>query len=205
MTRAIVLGVMVLCAAVPASAQTKGRVSVGGSVTFVRPTDSDVKSLVGVGPLVRLNPKKGWGPAAGFSWFRADLENPSGASGEFATLTVRPLMGGVAYTIGEQPVLFSFSIVAGPSFNSLKLEDEFLNQLPAGAPRPTVDISTSFVVRPGVGLTWTVAPRVAILGFGGYSFNRPDITYRDSAGQEFHNRWKADALLFSVGAVYSLF
>ena len=119
MTRSIVLGVMVLCAAVPAAAQTKGRVSVGGSVTFVKPTDTDVKSLVGVGPLVRLNPKKGWGPAAGFSWFRADLENPSGASGPFATLTVRPLMGGIAYTIGEQPVLVSFSIVAGPSFNSL--------------------------------------------------------------------------------------
>jgi hypothetical protein len=196
---------MVLCAAVPAAAQTKGRVSVGGSVTFVQPTDTDVKSLVSVGPLVRLNPKKGWGPAAGFSWFRADLDNPSGASGEFATLTVRPLMGGIAYSVGEQPVLVSFSIVAGPSFNSLRLEDEFLNRLPAGAARPTVDINTSVVVRPGVGVTWTVAPRVAIIGFGGYSVNRPDITYRDSTGQEFHNRWKADALLFSVGAVYSLF
>ncbi len=205
MTRAIVLGVMALCAAVPAAAQTKGRVSVGGSVTFVKPTDTDVKSVVGVGPLVRLNPKKGWGPAAGFSWFRADLEDPSGASGAFATLTVRPLMGGIAYTVGEQPVLVSFSVVAGPSFNSIRLEDEFLSRLPAAAPRPTMDVNTSVVVRPGVGLTWTVAPRVAIIGFGGYSVNRPDITYRDSTGQEFHNRWKADALLFSVGAVYSLF
>jgi Outer membrane protein beta-barrel domain len=206
MTRAVVLGVMVLCTAVPAAAQTKGRVSVGGSVTFVQPTDSDVKSLVAVGPLVRLNPKKGWGPAAGFSWFRADLDNPSGASGDFATLTVRPLMGGIAYTIGEQPVLISFSIVAGPSFNSIKLDDDFVRALPPiGGTPPTVDIGTSFVVRPGVGLTWTVAPRVGILGFAGYSFNRPDVTYRDFTGQEFHNRWKADALLFSVGAVYSLF
>ncbi len=205
MTRAIALGVMVLCAAVPAAAQTKGRVSVGGSVTFVQPTDKDVQSLTAIGPLVRLNPRKGWGPAGGFSWFRADLDNPSGASGPFAKLTVRPLMGGVAYTIGEQPVLVSFSVVAGPSFNKLEFEDDFLNRVPAGATRPTVDINTSIVVRPGVGLTWTLAERVALVGFVGYSINRPDVTYRDSTGQEFHNRWKADALLFSVGAVYSLF
>jgi hypothetical protein len=46
---------------VPAAAQTKGRVSIGGSVTWVLPTDSEVGSLVGAGPLIRLNPKKGWG------------------------------------------------------------------------------------------------------------------------------------------------
>ena len=57
MTRVIVLGLMVLCAAMPASAQTKGRVSVGGTLTLTEPTDKDVKSVVTVGPLVRLNPK----------------------------------------------------------------------------------------------------------------------------------------------------
>lgn len=205
MTRVIVLGLMVLCAAMPASAQTKGRVSVGGTLTLTEPTDKDVKSVVTVGPLVRLNPKKGWGPAGGFSWFEADLDNPSGGSEPFATLRVRPIMGGVAYTVGAQPVLVSFSIVAGPSFNHVEFEGDFLNRLPAGAPRPSFDVNTSLVVRPGVGLTWTVAPRAAIVAFGGYSINRPDITYRDITGQEFHNQWKADALLFSVGAVFSLF
>jgi hypothetical protein len=46
---------------------------------------------------------------------------------------------------------------------------------------------------------------VAIVGFGGYVVNRPDIMYRDASGQEFRNRWKADAAVLSVGAVYSLF
>lgn len=205
MARAIVLAVMLSCAAIPVSAQTKGRVSAGGTLTFVQPTDQSIKSVVAVGPLVRLNPKKGWGLAGGFSWFQADVENPSGGSEPFATLRVRPITGGVAYTVGEQPLLLSFSIVAGPSFNRLDFKDAFLEGLPAGATRPSLDINTSIVVRPGVSLTWTVAPRAAILAFGGYSFNRPDITYRDTTGQEFHNRWKADALLFSVGAVYSLF
>jgi hypothetical protein len=184
------------------SAQSEGRVSVGGSVTFVRPTDSGLKSVVGVGPLVRLNPRRGWGPAGAFNWFRADIENPTGEGGDFARLRIRPLMAGVAYTIGNDAVLTSFSIVAGPSFNRGDFEDSFLAR--SGA-TPSIDVENSFAVRPGVNVTFTVAPRVAIVGFGGYLINRPDIVYRDPFGNEHRNRWKADAVVFSVGAVYSLF
>jgi outer membrane protein with beta-barrel domain len=197
--------VLVLWAAASPAAQTQGRVSVGASVTWVNLTDSEVQSLVGWGPLVRLNPKKGWGLAGGLSWFRANIDNPTGTSGDFIKLRVRPLMGGVAYTVGEQPVLVSFSIVAGPSFNNLEFDEDFLRSLPPGSIQPELDASTSFAVRPGVGLTWTVAPRVAVVGFGGYSINRPDLFYRSPSGQEFRNRWKADAILLSVGLVYSLF
>ena len=137
MKRAVAAALLSLLMAVPAVAQTKGRVSVGGTVTWVKPTDSEVGSLVGVGALVRLNPKKGWGVAGGLSWFRADVENPVGG-GDLAKLRVRPLMGGVSYTIGEQPVLVSFSVVAGPSFNSLDFDDDFLDRLPPG-PRPSLD------------------------------------------------------------------
>jgi len=203
MKRVVATVLLALLMAVPAVAQTKGRISVGGTVTWVKPTDSEVGSLVGIGGLVRLNPKKGWGVAGGLSWFRADVENPVGG-GDLAQLRVRPLMGGVSYTIGEQPLLISFSIVAGPSFNKLEFDDDFLNLLPPG-PRPSLEAKTSFAVRPGVGLTWTVAPRVAIVGFGGYSINRPDLVYRDINGVEYKNQWKADAVLLSVGAVYSLF
>jgi hypothetical protein len=204
MTRVIVLASVLLCAATSAFAQTKGRVSVGGSVTYAVPTDSEVKSLVLVGPLVRLNPKKGWGIAAGLSWLRAEVEDPGGSDETFAHLRVRPLMAGVSYTVGEQPLLTSFSIVAGPSFNKLTLDDDFTRRLPPGT-STDVDAETSFAVRGGVGLTWTVAPRVAIIGFGGYIINRPNLVYRDINGQEFRNRWKADSVLLSVGAVYSLF
>jgi hypothetical protein len=204
MTRALASAFLLICTATSAFAQTEGRVSVGGSVTFVKPTDSDLNSFFGGGPLVRLNPRKGWGVAGALNWFRADIDNPSGASGDFARLRVRPLMAGVAYTVGNQPVLVSFSIVAGPSFNKFTFRDDFLNSLP-GSTRPSSDINTSFAVRPGVGVTFTVAPRVAIVGFGGYMINRPDIVYRDVSGQEFRNRWKADAAVLSVGAVYSLF
>jgi hypothetical protein len=201
--RALRIATLLLSVAVPAAAQTEGRISVGGTVTYVETTDGEVGSLVGYGPLVRLNPRKGWGVAGGLSWFRADVDNPV-SGGPLARLRIRPLMGGVAYTIGEQPVLISFSVVAGPSFNDLDFDEDFLNTLPEG-PRPELDAKNSFAVRPGVGITWTVASRVAIVGFGGYMFNRPDVVYRDVSGQEYRNRWKADAIILSVGAVYSLF
>lgn len=183
-------------------AQTEGRVSIGGSVTFVQPTEDGLKSTVGVGPLVRLNPRRGWGPAGALNWFRADIENPSGEAGDFARLRIRPLMAGVAYSVGAGTVMTSLSIVAGPSFNRVDFEDSFLAR---ASGTPFIDVENSIAVRPGVNVTVTVAPRVAIVGFGGYLINRPDIVYRDTAGNEFTNRWKADAVVLSVGAVYSIF
>ena len=200
-----ILLVMTVCVSATAHAQTEGKISVGASVTQVITTDSEVGSFTGYGPLVRLNPRRGWGVAAALNWFRADIDDPGGFQGDFVRVRIRPLLGGVAYTIGPEKLLTSFSIVAGPSFNSARFRDQFLNALPPGPVTPDIDIETSFVVRPGVGLTWTVAPRVAIIGFGGYMFNRPGIVYRNSSGVEFRDEWKADAIVLSVGAVYSLF
>ncbi len=205
MKRIVLMLVAVMCVPALAAAQTEGRVSVGASVTQVIPTDDEVKSVLSVGPLVRLNPKRGWGPAGAFNWFRADVEDPSGASGDFARMRIRPLMAGVAYTIGRDRVLTSFSVVAGPSFNRIDFEDAFLTRVAGTGATPTIDIENSFAIRPGVNVTWTVAPRVAIVGFGGYMLNRPDVVYRDPSGTEFRDRWKADSAVVSVGAVYSLF
>jgi hypothetical protein len=196
----ILIAWSLVCLSSDAFAQTEGRVSVGGSVTVNSTTDSDVASATTAGPLVRLNPHKGWGPAGALNWFRADLRNPAGGDADFARLRTRPLMGGVSYTVGSDMVLTSFSIVAGPSFNKVEFEGSY-----AQGPGESLDTETSFAVRPGVGVTWTVAPRVAIIGFGGYLINRPGIVYRNAAGQELRDRWKTDAVVLSVGAVYSLF
>jgi hypothetical protein len=193
-----------LCLPAFAAAQTEGKVSVGGSVARIIPSDSDVDPVTGYGVLVRLNPKRGWGPAGAFNWFRADIDNPDGSSGDFARMRIRPLMAGIAYTIGPDKFLTSFSIVAGPSFNSIDFRDEFLDRFGSGA-RPTIDMDTSFAVRPGVNVTYSIAPRVGIVGFVGYLFNRPGIVYRDVNGTEFRDEWKADAAVISIGAVYSIF
>jgi hypothetical protein len=193
------VGLALACAAATASAQTKGRIGVGGSVTFNGTTDGRVGSVTTAGPLIRINPHKGWAPVGALNWFTADLENPSGGSGDFGRLRARPLMGGVRYSVETGAILTSFSIVAGPSFNKAEFEKSYQSS------GESIDADTSFAVRPGVGITWTVAPRVAIVGFGGFLINRPDVVYRNRAGQEFRDQWKADAVVLSVGAVYSVF
>ena len=205
MKKVVAIALLCMCVGVPAAAQTEGRVGIGASVTWMSPTDSDVGSLVGFGPLIRLNPKKGFGIAGALNWFRADVDNPSGAGGDFARLRVRPLMGGVAYTVGNQPVLVSFSAVTGPSFNDLDFHDDYIRALQPGPFTPDLDIDNSWAYRVGVNVTYSVAKRVGIVGFGGYVWNRPDVVYHDQFGTEFRNRWKADAIVFSIGAVYSIF
>jgi hypothetical protein len=186
-----------------ANAQTKGRVSVGASVTTVMPSDSDVETATSVGPLVRLNPRKGWGPAFALNWFRAHLKDPAGGDADFARLRIRPVMAGVGYSIGAgDRTLVNVSVVAGWSFNRVDFDDDFLE---TQAGDPTIDVENSFVLRPGISMTHTLASRVAITAFGGYMFNRPDMTYRNAAGQQFENRWRADSVVLSVGVVYSLF
>lgn len=196
----ILIASAIVCTASSVFAQTDGRFSVGASITLNRTTDADVASATTFGLLVRLNPHKGWGPAGALNWFRADLHDPAGGTGDFARLRVRPLMAGLSYTVGSDAVLTSFSIVGGPSFNKA----EFHRSYVAGSGE-SMSAENSIAVRPGVGVTWTVARRVAIIGFGGYLINRPDVVYRNRFGQEINDRWKADTVVLSVGAVYSLF
>jgi hypothetical protein len=196
----ILIATALVCSASSALAQTEGRVSVGASVTHNSTTDDDVDSATTVGPLIRLNPHKGWGPAGALNWFRADLLQPTGGAGDFARLRVRPLMAGVSYTVGSNRVLTSFSIVAGPSFNKAEFQGSY-----APVAGESIRADRSLAVRPGIGVTWTVGRRTAIVGFGGYLINRPDIVYRDRFGQDITDRWKADAIVLSIGAVYSLF
>jgi hypothetical protein len=195
----ILCAAMLACTASAASAQTEGRLGVGGSLTINATPDQDSGTAITIGPLVRLVPRPGWRVSGAFNWFRVGLDDPAGGSDEFARLRTRPLMAGISYTMGHQPVLTTFSIVAGPSFNKAEFDTAFVS---SGA---AIDANNSFAVRPGASVTWTVAPRVALVAFGGYIVNRPDVTYRDRTGSEFTGRWNADAVVVSVGAVYSIF
>ncbi|MGE0592421.1 MAG: outer membrane beta-barrel protein [Vicinamibacterales bacterium] len=199
MTRVLLAFVLVAAPAL-ASAQTEGRIGLGLSTTVNVTTDGEVGTGVGVGVLVRLNPRAGWGASGAFNWLDADMSNPAGTPGEFARLRIRPLMAGVSYNVVTGRLLTSFSVVGGPSFNSARFDERF-----PGSALAAIDVSNSVALRPGIGLTYSLRPRVALVGFGGYMLNRPDIRYRDSSGTEFRNQWRADAVVLSIGAVYSLF
>jgi len=196
----LLLALAIVAAPAVSFAQTEGRVGIGASTTVNATTDDGVGTGVGFGLLVRLNPRAGWGAAGAFNWLEADVSNPAGTPGEFARLRIRPLMGGVSYNVVTGRVLTSFSVVGGPSFNGVRFDGRFPRTAAA-----TIDASNSVAVRPGIGVTYTLRPRVALVGFGGYIINRPDIVYRDSAGTEFRRQWHADAVVLSIGAVYSIF
>ena len=191
-----------LATAAPASAQTEGKVSVGGSITFNSTTDDDVDNALTIGPLIRLNPRRGWRVATALNWFRADLKHPSGVDSPFARLQVRPLMAGIGYTFGPDRTLFNVSVVAGPSFNTADFDDDFSE---ANSSTASIEADTSVAVRPGFSLTQTLAPRVGLTAFAGYMINRPKVVYRNAANQSFEDRWRADAIVLSVGLVYSIF
>lgn len=200
------LGILFLlvCGA-PALAQ--GRLGIGASVTHVTPrSDELTRSPLRVGPLVRLQPGEGWGVAGAFNWFDTDVDGAfAGVAGEFGELRVKPLMGGVGYTIRSGRVRTTFSVVAGPAWNRLKVHERVRTAFAArGRDIDATLDATSFAVRPGVGVSIGVAPRVDLTGFGGYLFNRPGFTVPTPAG-DVRNEWTADALVLSVGAVFVLF
>jgi hypothetical protein len=152
-------------------AQTRGWLGVGASTTFVRPIDDDLGSALSVGPLIRLMPRDGWGVAGALNWFEADVTGLQGTDLELGRLRVRPVMAGVAYTFLRGRVATSLSIVAGYAFNRFELNDD-VARIAVEPYRFEVDDSLAW--RPGVSLSYAVADRVALVGFGGYLVTRPD-------------------------------
>ena len=197
---------IVCCCSTPAFAQRPGKVAVGVSATSVRPADSDLRPTLGVGITVSRVPKAGWGFSGALNWFESDLEGDfAGVNATIGKLRVRPLMGGVSYTIMSGNLATSFSVVGGPAFNRVLLRDEFLNRVTLVSDDAEASAGkVSVAVRPGVNLSYAVRPRVAITGFGGYLFNRPEFTFRTTTG-DIRNAWNADAFVVSGGVTFSLF
>ena len=141
--RIVLVTAVVLSSALAASAQTKGRIGVGGSVTLNNTTDSDVGTGWSFGPLVRINPRPGWRFASAFNWYNADLEKPGRWRRAFARFNIRPVMGGIGYTLGPPKTLVNFSVVMGPSFNRAYFRDGFPDA--AGS---SIEAKTSFRLPP---------------------------------------------------------
>jgi len=170
--------------------------SVGGSITFSAPPEGTVGTHVKIGPTIRVGSGGGLGPAIGFSWFNAELSSPS--SGPMGRLRVRPVMGGLAYTVRGERVAVTFSAVGGPAFNSLSGQGDTLG------PDFALDVTNSLAVRSGASLWVDVGSSTAVNVFTGYLITRPDLTVLED-GVMVTRRLRADAVLVSMGLVYRLF
>jgi hypothetical protein len=165
-----------------ALAQTEGRVSVGASISATAPRSSALTRSVGPRPLIRLNPKRGWAFAGGFNWFHSDLKDPATGT-RIGRVSIRPLMGGVGFTTGPATTLVTIAVVAGPSLNSI----EFIAE-DGPAQRDTLEVS--LVVRPGITVTHSLAPRVGLVAFGGYVWHGRGVRVGGVTAAAGHQSWR---------------
>ena len=203
---AFCLMVFLLCGGFSAGAQTTDRLAAGVAVTSVNPAAEDLRSATKVGIVIGRGRTPGWGITGALNWFDSDvLGGFAGVEGPVGTLRVRPLLGGISYTVLRGRVAASGSFVAGPAFNRLRLNDEVRDRLRPVAGELDEDLrSVTLALRPGVSLAFSLTPRVALTGFGGYLFNQPRFTLPTSAG-EVRNRWNANAVVLSTGVMVAVF
>jgi hypothetical protein len=184
-------------------AQTEGRIGVGVAVIRALPTDDGLETSYGVGLQLSRIPREGFGFVGAFNWFGAEVGGAfAGVGGNVARLNVRPLMGGVGYTFRRGRAALSLSAVTGPALTTLSVKEEFRDRVrvDGDSDKHIVSLAT----RIGAGATFAVRPRLALTGFAGYMFNRPEFTVQTDAG-EFTTPWKADSRVISIGVIYSLF
>lgn len=190
--------------ATPAAAQMEGTIAVGVGVGKVKTTASELESKFTVQPIVTRLPSEGWGFAFAFNWFSADVNGSVVGVGEdLGRVATRPLMLGVGYTMVRGRFSLSPSVVAGPSVNTLKIDDRWDGIFEIGGSGFEEQIGTiSFAARPGVNATYALASHVGITGFGGYLVNRPEFTVNTPAG-ETEVKWKGDGWVFNTGIIFS--
>ena len=123
--------------------------AIGVGVRQSRPAAEGLHSSASVVPLIRLGSGTGLGVTLGFGWFAADM---SSGSLPLARVRIRPVMAGVAYTLGADRLSTSFSLVGGVAFNSLS------EQRRAVGPVWALDVGNSLVWRPGVSLWVDLEP-----------------------------------------------
>jgi hypothetical protein len=134
----------------------------------------------------------------GFGWFGSALRSSVGPGEIIGRLRVKPVMGGLAYTVRNDRASIAFSAVAGVAFNSISPSERL-----TGLEVP-LDVGSSFAWRPGVSLWVESSARTAVNVSVGYVMTRPRLTLLEQ-GESVRRRLNADAFLLRVGVVYKLF
>jgi hypothetical protein len=184
----------------------KGRFLIGVNLTHSLTPEDDLGSHWSVSPVIRNTPRRlGWGPSFGLSGYRGDIVAPvNGQRTTIGEIKIRPLMGGISYSIGGGRLRTSFSLVGGYAFTSAKVTAV----LPAGT-EVTVDITDAWVVRPNVGVTYALTRRLALIGSVGYVYTNPTIVVgisrQGQAPSRLSGSFRSDYVSITVGTAVSIF
>lgn len=184
----------------------KGRILVGVTTSMSATPNVDLGSSWRVSPFIRNTPRRsGWGPSFGLNWFTGDVRVAvDGTKVTLGEVKVRPVMGGVSYAIVRGRTITNLSLVGGYAFNRARVT----YTLPEGT-SASMHIGNAWVVRPNVGLTYALRPRVALVAGAGYVFSKPSITIDiDRAGQPrqtISGRYRSDYVAATAGLAFSIF
>ena len=172
-------------------------IGVGVSGTVMFPAPDTLDRSIGVGALLRLRPRAGLAPVFAFSWRQTRFAAGSGVS-PGTGLSVRPVMGGVEYRVGDRRVSAAASVVAGYAFNGLRFDREH------AGPEWAVEVENSFVWRVGGSVWVDVTPRFGVSVFGGYLVTRPELALQ-SGGSVVTRRVSANTAIVSLGMAWWVF
>jgi hypothetical protein len=195
---------VLLLFAAPASAQLLGNWGVGVGVGKVKTTAPELESKVTVQPIISRRPSEGWGLAFAFNWFSADVNGSVvGETERLGRVHTRPVLLGVAYTFVKGKFALAPGLVAGPSVNTLKIDDEWdgIFEVEGSSFERKVG-SVSFATRPGVSATYALSSHWGLGGFAGYIFNRPQFDIRTPDGV-IESKWDGDGIVLSTGIVFT--
>ena len=193
----------------PPSSQTSGAplearddprlLALGASLGWSGPRSGALGARVSLGPLVRLGSGRGLGPTLALNWFQTTLANASpGAAPLTSRIYLRPIMGGVSYTLASERVSISPSIVGGISFNSLTAPTT------GEVDRIAVEVANSLIWRPGVSLWFDVSRRAAVNLSAGYMVTQLRVTFLEDAHLVRRNL-RGDTTIVQAGIAYKLF
>ena len=173
-------------------------IGVGAGVSRAWPGAAGLSPATGVGPLLRLRPRRGLGPTVAFNWTEYRLGTGPGGQPALAALRIRPVMAGLEYGVIRGRMHAAVSIAAGYAFNSLEIDRA------RTGPGRALDVSNSLVWRPGVSLWYDVTPRVGVRVFGGYLVARPSVAFASDAAV-VTRRVSANTALVNIGVAYWVF
>jgi len=184
----------------------KGRFLLGVSSSRALTPDEALGSEWNFSPVIRNTPRRlGWGPSFGLNWFHGHITVPvNGQATKIGEVKVRPVMGGVGYSLGSGRLRTTFGLVGGYAFTDAKVTAA----LPAGT-TASIDIGNAWVVRPNVGLTYALTRRLALIGSVGYVYTNPSITIdvaeENQAPRRISGSFRSDYVNVAVGTAISIF
>jgi hypothetical protein len=173
-------------------------VGLGAAVRLTGSTSRRLGDALEVTPLFSLGPGEGWGPAIGFGWSSRTLVEGIGGRSPLARLRLRPVLAGLAYSKPVGRASASLSLVGGYAFNALHIDEA------QAGPLRAIAVSNTLVVRPSASLKVDIRDRVGLQLSAGYLRARPRVTFASDTLLR-REPVNADALTFSVGAVYWIF